>query len=252
MQHAFTVVNRPTIGVECRYFNTYSGCFRGQYCRFQHIQYHSDQPQLPTDTTSSSNHYHTHTNTIATNNTITESETHSMIKESPTTLQLEEKEESVTSIDDIDENSIHYLSILSNDVWEYIFTYLTPNNTALVCMTCKEFNNVIINSEHLAAIVLLQYLKVSAFPKVLSNEIIGNDMDIQFENQLVIPIFDQSCFNQTIVFSHASIFQVYARLLSYNWRLHLISNPETASDEPKCEIPEIYDDFYEIHYDCPQ
>eukprot|EP01083_Nonionella_stella_P026162 72020_1 len=157
------------------------------------------------------------------------------------------KDCSIANDDDM-KTSTDYVNHLCPDLWQTIFACLPSNNVAALLPVCKSFREWIINSEYLAQCLLLQFLKVSAFPSFCEDNITGNDMDIQCDLQLVIPIFDQLCFNQMCIFCDASLFQVYARLLSYNWRLHLIANNSDNPEDPISKIPEIYEDLQYIFY----
>ena len=51
-----TIINRSSIPIPCKYFNT-GGCWKGNSCKFQHIQYQPlTQSQRPNSTSFPSQH----------------------------------------------------------------------------------------------------------------------------------------------------------------------------------------------------
>eukprot|EP01084_Bolivina_argentea_P083557 151286_1 len=106
--------------------------------------------------------------------------------------------------------------------WELILSFLSIEDIMLVNSTCKSFRNIIQKSTYLAHQIISKFLRVSIFPEnPHETSVTGDDMDIHCSKPFIIPLFSRICHGKMSLFPETPIFQIYSRLLSYNWRIYL-------------------------------
>lgn len=112
-----------------------------------------------------------------------------------------------------------------------IFLYCPFATLLRLNLCCLEFHAIIKSSHILAKQTILKYYQTTYIDSTIQqnndnqnkdqNEL---DIDLNFKvnNQEIRPIFDPICFNQMKLFHSTALFQLYSRLISYNWKMHLI------------------------------
>ena len=110
-----------------------------------------------------------------------------------------------------------------------IFSYCPFTTLLYLNVCCQQFHDLIKASGMLVKQVILQYYQTTFIDSTIENNHCDNkeqnelDIDLNFKinNQPILPIFDPICHNQLKLFHSSKLFQLYSRLISYNWKLHL-------------------------------
>eukprot|EP01084_Bolivina_argentea_P083558 151287_1 len=112
--------------------------------------------------------------------------------------------------------------------WEIILSFLSIEDIISVNSTCKSCQCIIQKSTYLAHRIISEFLRVSQFPQnphdaeETEAAATGDDMDIHVSRPFIIPLFSRMCLGKMSLFPETPMFQIYSRLLSYNWRIYLV------------------------------
>eukprot|EP01083_Nonionella_stella_P047299 126578_1 len=121
-----------------------------------------------------------------------------------------------------------HLLLLSSDSLGSIFEYLNFQSLLQTHKTCTFLRQEINCNARLAQQTLLRYYSTVYIDSTLDSKyrVTQHEMDIDLNHAInkqdILPIFDPLCFNQMCLFNKTNLFRLYCRLMSYNWKLHLL------------------------------
>eukprot|EP01084_Bolivina_argentea_P303283 523579_1 len=144
-----------------------------------------------------------------------------------------------------------YLFHITKDSWEHIASYLHYQSLINVKITCKEVYFIINNSEYLAYQTLIQFIKYNVkYINALYAKCIGDDLDLpdpsygtDLNEKESLQIFSPLCFDMMTLFKGSTLFQFYSRLISYNWKIHLLSSHSDHDNFPLINVHNKMSDF---------